>query len=434
MPDVLEPPPTPSGVSIVEGPAPKAPPPPTKTIRVSQMPTSVEPHKPTPGQNRIRKSLEQIAKPFEGQDDQPPAPPAKPAAKPSEKPATAQVPDEAPTPDPNEPPAPATAQPTAEPGKKVSPWKLYEAEKTARAAVEKQLQDMKASIVPEAERKTLTERMTATEKRNAELEEHIRFVDYQKSSEFQAKYQQPYQAAWKRALSELGELTLTDPNTQQPRRLVADDILQLVNLPLQQAREIADATFGVFATDVMAHRKEIRSLFDQQAAALDEAKKNGVTHWKQAQEQFQRNAAEMAEQIQQTWTKVNEDALADPKMAEYFKPKEGNEEWNQRLSKGYALADRAYKEDPRAPNLTPEQRISAIKRHAAVRNRAAGWGPLKWENGQLKKAIKELESDLAKYKGSTPTAGGTSTPQNGTPASPWARLRGDLAKLARPGS
>jgi hypothetical protein len=430
--DTLEAPPTPSGISIVEAPPPKPLPPPTTTIRVSEMGKPAEGIKTLSGQDRIRKGLEKIAKPIEGVDDRPPEPPAKPAAKAADKPADAQVPDPTTALDPNAPPANQTPP---EPGKKVSPWKLYEAEKVARAAAEKQLQDMKASIVPEQERKTITERITATEKRNAELEEHIRFVDYQKSAEFQEKYQKPYTAAWSRALSELSELTVTDPNTQQARRITSDDILQLVNLPLPQAREIADATFGVFATDVMAHRKEIRTLFDQQAAALNEAKKNGVEHWKQAQELFKQRNNEMAADIQKTWMKVNEEAVADPRMGEYFKPREGNEEWNQRLAKGYALADRAYAENPRDPNLTPEQRISAIKRHAAVRNRAAGWGPLKWENNQLKKELKELQGELGKFKGSTPPAGGTSTPNgNGKPASPWERLRGDLAKIARPGS
>jgi hypothetical protein len=433
MAEVLEPPPTPTGVRIVEGPAPKAPPPPTSTIRVSQMPAPTETGKPQTGSERIRKGLEKIAKPIEGVDDRLPEPPPKPP-KPVDRPATAEVTDNGEpqtAPDPEAPAAPPTDPKS---GKRVSPWKLFEGEKAARAAAEKALQDMKASFVPEQERKTITERLTKAEQRAAELEEHIRFVDYQKSSEFQDKYQKPYTAAWNRAISELGELTLTDPNTQQARRMTSDDLLQLVNLPLQQAREVADQLFGVFANDVMGHRKEIKSLFEQQAAALNDAKKNGAQRLTQLQEQMSKQHAELSAHIQQTWAKVNEDALADPKMAEYFKPKEGNEDWNQRLAKGYALADHAYAENPRDPKLTPEQRISAIKRHAAVRNRAAGWGPLKWENGQLKKQLAEMQGELVKFKGTTPPAGGSTTPARTGPTSAWDRVRGDLAKIARPGA
>jgi hypothetical protein len=400
------------------------------------MPGPADPTKPITGNERIRKGLEKIAKPIEGLDERPPEPPVKPA-KPAEKPVTPPVTDPNADADPNAPDPEAPPTPPADPktGKKVSPWKLYEAEKTARATAEKQLQEMKASLVPEQERKTITERLTVAEKRAAELEEHIRFVDYSKSSEFQTKYQQPYLAAWKRAMSELGELNLTDPGTQQARKVTSDDILQLVNLPLQQAREVADNLFGVFANDVMGHRKEIRALFDNQAAALDEAKKNGATRITQMQEAYRKQNEELSQQIQTTWTKVNEEALTDPKMGEYFKPKEGNEDWNQRLAKGYALADRAYAENPRDPKLTAEQRASAIKRHAAVRNRAAGWGPLKWENGQLKTQLEELKAELSKYRTqSTPPAGGSSTAAHSGPQTAMGRVQEALRKIARPGN
>lgn len=427
---------TPPAPAAPAAPAPASIPAPTSTIRVSQMPAPAAPAapaKPGSAKERMRQSLEKIAKPIEGTDDRPPAP----APKAADKPAGDEPP--APAPDPNAPPADPNAPPapTAEPkGKeRVSPWKLFEQEKAARAKAEKEIQDLKASIVPEAERKTLVEKMQATEKRAQELEEHIRFVDYRKSAEFQEKYEVPYQKAWSRAMGELGQLTVTDPGTQQPRAVTSEDILELVNLPLQKAREVADAVFGPFANDVMGHRKEIRNLFDAQASALEDAKKNGSERIKQAQEFLSKQNEELRAHIETTWNKLNEEALADPKVSEYFKPREGEEEWNQRLAKGFELADRAFKENPNNPKLTPEQRISAIKRHVALKNRAAGWGPLKWENGQLKTQLAELKAELEKYKGSEPTAGGTRTPANGSgPVSGMDRIRQGLQKIARPGN
>jgi hypothetical protein len=380
----------------------------------------------------MRQSLEKIAKPVEGTDDRPPEPAPKPADKPPAE--VTPKPEDAPEPPPADPNAPPTpADPKSK--ERVSPWKLYEREKEARAKAEKEIQEMRASIVPGEERKTLVEKMAATEKRAKELEEHIRFVDYQKSEEFQTKYEQPYQKAWSRAMGELKELTVTDPGTQAVRAVTVDDIMELVNLPLQKAREVAVAVFGDFANDVMGHRKEIRNLFEAQTTALEDAKKNGSERIKQAQEFLTKQNTELKQHIETTWAKLNEEALADPKVSEYFKPREGEEEWNQRLSKGFELADRAFKENPNNPQLTPEQRISAIKRHVALKNRAAGWGPLKWENGQLKTQLAELKAELAKYKDTEPAPGGTRT--QGSPSGPVSgmdRIRQSLQKIARPGN
>lgn len=236
-------------------------------------------------------------------------------------------------------------------------------------------------------------------------------------------------------MGELKELTVTDPGTQAVRAVTVDDIMELVNLPLQKAREVAVAVFGDFANDVMGHRKEIRNLFEAQTTALEDAKKNGSERIKQAQEFLTKQNQELKQHIETTWAKLNEEALADPKVSEYFKPREGEEEWNQRLSKGFELADRAFKENPNNPQLTPEQRISAIKRHVALKNRAAGWGPLKWENGQLKTQLAELKAELAKYKDTEPAPGGTRTQGAASgPVSGMDRIRQSLQKIARPGN
>lgn len=331
-------------------------------------------------------------------------------------------------------PQQASTTPAKDPKKeKANPWKLYEAEKQKRAQVEKEAQDLRASIVPEAERTALTARVEKAEKRAQELESHIRFVDYEKSTEFQEKYQQPYQQAWTRALSELKDLTVTDPATQATRPIASEDILELVNMNLPDAIKTAKAVFGDAAEYVMSQRNEIRKLFEAQSSALEKARKDGGEHQKRMQEQTEAWFKATDAQIKQEWDKANAGVLEDEATGTYFKPREGDQEWNQSLAKGFALVDRAFSENPRDPKLKPEDRAAVVRRHAAVRNRAAAWGPLKKLATKLEAKVAELEKTLSGYKNTAPTVGGTQTSTaNGQPASARSMMHDALIKLAKP--
>jgi hypothetical protein len=123
--------------------------------------------------------------------------------------------------------------------------------------------------------------------------------------------------------------------------------------------------------------------------------------------------------------------LADEKNGPFFKPVEGDEHWNQRLAKGFELVDRAFAENPLDPNLTSEQRAAVVRRHAAVRNRAAAFGPLKYKVSQLETKVAELTKELEQFKGSTPTVGDRRAATGiGQPASAREEVFGGLRKLA----
>lgn len=414
---------------ILEAPAP--PPAPTSEIHVT--PETVDrgpqPEAPKPGSARARlfDDLRAKAKPAEPTVPEkvtakPPAKPAakapeKPAAKPAakpqaEKPAAEQA-QEAEKPGEGEaetkPEAEAAAEPekpmTAEEKKRVNPWKLVDQYKGQNAKLQEEVTKLRTGAVPEAERKVITERIEKAEKRAKELEDHIRFLDYQKHPEFTEKYQKPYEEAWVRAMSELGELTVNENGVDRP--LTANDLLELVTLPLPRAREVAKAVFGDFANDVMAHRNSIKQLFDAQSKALDDARKNGAERMRQMQEQVQKQVKEISDTINEAWETSNAAMVRDEKYGLYFTPVEGDENVNQRLAKGYALVDRAFSENPQDPKLTPDQRRSVIKRHAAVRNRAAAFGRLVYELGNERQRVQELTEELKKYKESTPPTGGS---------------------------
>lgn len=312
---------------------------------------------------------------------------------------------------------------------KVNPWKLIDEHKAARAKAEQELADLRKSGVDPLKGKEYEEKISAIQKRNEELENHMRFVDYSKSTEFAEKYQKPYDQAWQRWMGDLGELTVRGEDGSE-RAIAPTDILELVNLPLPKARESAEEKFGAFADDVMSARKEIRSLFESQQRALEEAKTKGKEHI-EGQTKAQMAAQEaLTKEISEVWTQANQSVVTDEKISKWFKPVEGDEEGNTRLSKGYELADRAFTMDPRDPRLSKEQRAEVVRLHAAIRNRAAAFGRIAFQNDTLSKRVAELEGEIAKYKQTEPGNGQSRSEAPASAGSAKDRMRAALAKVA----
>ncbi len=379
--------------------APALPNAPKIEIAVSKMSPPAEPAAPPKkgsAKEGLFKSLREKAQQEPGTFRDPPAAPAAPEADPE-----LEAGDEP------EPTADPAKDPATEPKKKVSPWKLVEEYKQKLAQAEADKLEIEKRAIPDAKWKEKEAEVEATKTRLQELEEEIKFVNYSKSEEFKTKHQVPYEEAWSRAMSELSELTVIENNEERP--LSANDILELVNLPLQKAHMVAREKFGDLAGDVLAHRKEIRNLFDQQNKALTDARKISVDREKTMAEASKKMFGEMADHVRQTWSKANEEILADPKVGKFFTTIEGDAEINQRLAKGFEMADRAFSENPMNAK-TPEERAAIVKRHAAVRNRAAAFGRLVYENEKAAAKIAALEKTLSEYKQGEPETKG-STPE-----------------------
>jgi hypothetical protein len=313
-------------------------------------------------------------------------------------------------------------------GKKPNPWKLVEDYKGKATKAETELAELRKQLTPENDRKALEDRAAKAEARAKQLEEHMTYVDYSQTEEFKAKYVEPYDKAWKVAMAELKDIKVGDGQGGE-RDVHPNDLLTIVNAPLAKARQMADEFFGPFANDVMAHRNEIRGLYDKQAAALEEAKKTGLTKKQQETEAQKKAMGELSQVISNTWKQENEAVLKDEKYGSLFKPREGDEHWNQRLAKGFELVDKAFSQNPADPKLTPEERASVIRRHAAVRNRAAAWGALRGEVESLSAANKALKEELAQYKGTEPPGGPGRSATTGGPAGPGGAKANMFQKL-----
>lgn len=302
---------------------------------------------------------------------------------------------------------------------KVNPWKLYDEAKGRAAKAEARIAELeKGGATPEAI-KPYEERATKAEARAKELEQEIIFYDYSKSDEFKQQYEVPYEKAWTRAMGDLKELTVEDGKGSS-RFFNANDLLELVNLPLQKARELAESLFGDFANDVMGHRKEIRGLLEARSSKLEEAKRDGSKMLRERMETQTRAKGEIQKAIQETWDGEKEAVKQDKEIGHLFTPAEGDDEGNAAIERGYKLVDEAWSANPEDPKLTAEQRKDIVKKHAAIRNRAAAFGRMRIELKRQLAKVAELEKQLAEYADSDP-------PMKGSEEAPAAIAEGGSA-------
>ena len=350
-----------------------------------------------------------------------------------ETPRTTKSP-ETPAPRPGDEPAgeapPAPADVPAD-KKKQNPWQTVRTLEKQVETLQREVSSAKSASLAEQEKSQYLERIEQAEAKVKTYEDEIRFKAYERSEEFATKYEKPYNAAWERAMKDMRGVTITGEDGVA-RPMEAKDILDLVNLELPDARELADAKWGKFAGDAMTWRKEIRNLFESKAIALDEARKNGAERERQTGERTQRWQKEANEHVKTTWNTENQRALSDPVNGEFFKPSEGDETRNQLLGKGFALVDKAFAENPMDPRHTPEQRAEIVRRHAAVRNRAAAFGPMKYIIAKLRSQLAELEKANARYKESEPsTAGGSQATSGAQPLTGRAKMLAAQDRFAR---
>lgn len=438
---VAEPP-----VQVPAAPVPKAAPENIPQINVNADTIDRGPKAPPPKAGSAKAELFKSLRKKVGAPVEEPAkesPPAPPERKPSSAKAKESP---APTPEAPEPEieesVPVEAESPKVEGEKpakektgTNPWRLVDQYKAKNSQLEKELAELKSTKVSGEERESIMAEMKKIQARNKELEDEIRYVNYEKSSEFQTQYDEPYKKAWEVAMGELREIPIQNENGEL-RETSDADIWELVNMSLYNARKTADRYYGEFADDVMRHRNEIQKLLRARSMALKDAKEKGGEREKQVASQREMETKATATVIKDTWEKFNKQAHSHEKWGKYFVPTEGDQEGNSRLAKGYQLVDRAFSEDVRNPEFNSDQRAQAVQRLVAVRNRAAAFSRLVYMNEQLQAKLDAASKELEDFKNSSPE-----TTLSNNPGGPRPGLRGTakdavfsaLRKYATPG-
>jgi hypothetical protein len=194
---------------------------------------------------------------------------------------------------------------------------------------------------------------------------------------------------------------------------------------------VAKEAFGDSAEDVMTQRAEIRKLSDAKFEAINKAKKEGAEWSDKAVKQQESKMAELNQEVSTSYKQAVKAFESNPKYAEFFQPIEGDEVANTTLTDGYAMVDRAFAANPMDPKLTPEQRKSVVKLHAAIKHRAAAFGRVKYllqkeREGRAadRKKLSQYESTVPNRDGSKPAAASSSFTGTGSKmAAAEARLR-----------
>jgi hypothetical protein len=259
--------------------------------------------------------------------------------------------------------------------------------------------------------KQFQEKLAATEKRNAELEAHIEFLDYEKSTKFEKEHKQPYSEAWFSAVADFSQLKVREATGElgedgQPiyrmRQATDQDLLKLGNLDLSEMDEEAEAMFGKSAPRVIRHVERVRELATAQDKALKDAKSRAGEASKMRSFQMQ----QYQQQEHSFWEQCNKE-IAE-KFPAVFGPVEGDADGNALLQKGFEEADRLFSPDPKAKPQTAAERIQF---HTKLRNKIANHDRLFRQNKSMKAELEEAKKALAEYEDSAPPAGRGGSPR-----------------------
>lgn len=389
MPEVLEPP-------VDQTPA--AP--------VTPSPAPESPRTPSP-------TLDDFDKTFSDLDEAPaaPAPEVTPAPSKAKDPETGRFTKQEPKVEPAkvaEKPAAAPEKPAApefEPPQVAKPSELRNwakrmgtrAEQAEQGLVQlkHEVQELRSKPAQSVDTKALTDELAATKKRLEEHEGELKVTRYERSDEYKAKYEKPYQSAVQTAYSEVQELLVAVPNPEDPdnpreRQATPADFDEVYQLPLGPATKLAKAKFGDASGIVLQHRQAIKGAAKAAVTAIEEHKGKAAEF-----EQQQTAQQKMLEEVRGRMFNEAVQAISQ-KYPALFGERDGDTTWNQSLAKGRGMADLAFSD---RKGLTPAQ--SAIL-DAQVHARVSAFPGLRAENDKLKADLATLNKEIADLRGSGP--------------------------------
>lgn len=278
----------------------------------------------------------------------------------------------------------------------------YEAQKAELAKIRQELAEAKASGASKTEIEELRKQVEAERKAKTELDDRLKVLDYRESSEYKDNYEKPLHDAFRKAWSEVTELTVTLPDGTT-RIGTPEDFNSIMSKPLGEARKMAKEMFGEDYPAILDHIRVVRDKRDAANAAVDQAKQRVTTQ--KAAEAAQLTEAQKAGRARyETYQKA-----LDEKYPDLYVPKQDDPKEAELVAAGddLALKGLGWQKD-----LTREQFLDAA---AEVSRRASRFGMLAHRNIKLSAQVKALEAELAGYRGSenpkpTPSGG----PQKGS--------------------
>jgi hypothetical protein len=271
------------------------------------------------------------------------------------------------------------------------------------------------------EKKELLTKSEQLAKKAADLEEKLKFTDYEQSDEYKDRYFKPYAEAFHAGRLKTASFSTQqkiDPETgsvlEASRKATADDFDRIMSMDDDKAADYAVELFGQSKANlILWHRENILQKNSERSTALEEFRKTAGERSKTEFEARQKRS----KTLEETFNKLNTDVKT--KHPQLFAEVDGDEEGNALLKKGYDRytamfnGGKTLDADGQEIKLTDEQ---VVQLHSEALNKAAAFNRLARSNKKATERIKELETELEQFKSSEPKgAEGVKAEDDGAP-------------------
>lgn len=365
--------------------------------------------------------------------DAPKVEPAKTAAAEPAKPAAATE------------PAKVEVKPAEISPAKPRPWEMVRKYEKTIETLTQQIEQMKAaktadpSTDPNAV-KLLGETLAQKEKRLEELENEIKFHDYRKSSEYQDRFEKPYEQSVKRIMEESKELLHENPADGSVRALTDAEAWAVISKPsLEDAFKAAKTLFPEDPDkrqQLLAWRKEVQGLWNAKVKAEDEYRTKGKEREQQrtveaTQKKLQQE--QRTAQRTQKWQQMVDQATKEDSLKEFFVAADDDAKGKEILTKGRNLVQMAFGARDESGNILGEDGKAlsdeeTLAIDSATFNKASAFPYVAHRNRILAKELADLKAKLAEYEKSEP---GDGKPAGGAAAAAEESDEQQLTRLTR---
>jgi hypothetical protein len=286
------------------------------------------------------------------------------------------------------------------------------------------LQSESSKPKADTEKEQLLKDRESWNKRRDELENELKFSNYERSTEYKEKYQQPFLKAYEQGQKLLATLNFKDPDKSDEFGAVLEpgktrkgseadwDALMAIQDEDTANKFIADH-FGYNAARITMQRDKVLDHHTQMRTAIEDFRKQAGTR----ETQFRELQTKSQKEASERWHAANK--LAAEKYPQLFGTDPADAKGNDLLAYGTRLTDLAFGildpseivklptslKDKLVNGQLPQAEMTLL--HSAIRNRAAAHDRLVYRLNQKDTELKELREQLAGYEQSAPGRGET---------------------------
>lgn len=287
-------------------------------------------------------------------------------------------------------------------------WRAYDKYKETQSGKLKELTDKLAKLEAkpvttaadaqkiaqfEAQIKQLTTDRERLTKERGEFESKLASMDFTQSAEYEKKYVQPYEKAYKDGAEFVAQLTVNDGDGERAATKADFDMLR--KMPVAARMVAARKMFGEYGSDVVSLIRDMDRISAAASAEVNERSKNYENEKRESASKAEREAAEYQGLYQSALSGLRE----DEKYGRWFSPDKDDPDFTRILSESEAELT-GFREKMNG-QLPPSEHAGMA---ASVFLKAAGFDGAIHRNEKLAAKLKALEEELAKFRKADPGA------------------------------